>query len=262
MNNKISRWATEWTHFALKALIMLSVKITFDLENLVKNKYFLIGLALLIAAAALLYTSPANAQGMSYLTPASGPECTPEADIERRRTQEDITWSVLRRLTLRYDNDGNPVYAGSCRTDHFGCEERIRIIAEMIVYESNIQGVDPWIVASIIWKESRFYPFARGGVGERGVMQLHPRNSRFRQVQFVHSPWYRRRCRRRLGNCQEEIIEAGVTLLRANVDSCDGYLYRGLTQYNTGQCLFRNRYARRVFQQRRTLIELSRDDGC
>ena len=220
---------------------------------------------LILATIALLLFVPssADAQGLCEFRHPDGPTCSIEQSAEDSMTREDLKYAILRRLTLRYDNDANPFYASTCRRDRHGCEARINAIVSIIVHESNRNNLDPWIIAGMIWKESRFYPFARGGVNERGVMQLHPRNRRFRSVTFVHSPWYRRRCRQVLGNCQEEIIRAGASLLRSNIDSCEGNLYKGLTQYNTGRCTARrNRYARGVMEHRRVFLELSAEDGC
>lgn len=183
-------------------------------------------------------------------------ECNPAHVQDFEVTKVLMTNAILQRLTLRIDSDGNPLYAGSCRRDAHGCEARIAAIVDYIVHESYVQGVDPWLVAAQIWKESRFYPFARGGVGERGVMQLHPRNRRFRDVLFVHSRPHRTRCRRVVGNCQQEVIREGVHLLRESIDHC-GNEWRGLTMYNTGSCTFRNRYAWRIIRECRVFLRLA-----
>lgn len=164
--------------------------------------------------------------------------------------------AVLESLTLRIDADGNPVYAGSCSRDYFGCEGRIRSLVEIIVHESIVAKVDPWIVAGMVWHESRFNPFAESHLGTRGIMQLHPRNSRFSSNRFLHRDAYRNRCRRIEGNCQAEVVQDGTKLLRDAIDRCDGTLVQGLTMYNTGRCAVGgNRYVQHAFMYRSQLIE-------
>lgn len=162
---------------------------------------------------------------------------------------QEITNAVLENLQMRTDRDGNSVYVGWCRSNQnrYSCEANIESIVSTIVFESVYEGVDPWIIAAITWKETRFSAFAVGGVGERGVMQLHPRNSRFNHVRFLHGgEWYRNSCRQEKGLCQGEVIREGVQLFADSLDRCQSV--RGaLTMYNTGKCDWRgHRYATRV----------------
>lgn len=162
--------------------------------------------------------------------------CTQVWHLNQQDEVNKISFAILSRLTYRIDRDGNPVYAPSCSSDHFGCEQRIQKISEYIVHESSKAGVDPWIVTALIWNETRFNPFAVSHVGTRGVMQLHPRNRRFSSNRFLHREYHRTQCRRSVGNCQAEVIRDGIGLLRDSIERCDGEVASGLTMYNAGRC--------------------------
>jgi len=141
--------------------------------------------------------------------------------------------------------------------DYFGCEQRISTIVEYIIHESAIAHVDPWIVASMIWHESRFNPFVESHLGTRGVMQLHPRNRRFNKNRFLHRDAYRNQCKRILGNCQDEVIRDGIGLLRASFERCDRNISSALTMYNSGRCTMRgNKYTESVLSFRTNFLRL------
>lgn len=168
-----------------------------------------------------------------------------------------MSFVILQRLTLRTTEDGEPIYVPRCSMDHFGCEQRIRTIVDYIIFESSVAHVDPWIVASMIWHESRFSPFVESHLGTRGVMQLHPLNRRFNRNQFLHRDAYRNQCKRILGNCQDEVIHDGVGLLRDSLTRCDADVTRALTMYNSGRCSMQgNKYTESVLDYRTQFLEL------
>ena len=43
---------------------------------------------------------------------------------------------------------------------------------DIFVYAGEKYGVDPKLISSVVWKESRYKPFAKGAAGEIGLMQV------------------------------------------------------------------------------------------
>ena len=171
--------------------------------------------------------------------------------------------TVLSRLTLRVDEETGPVYAARCENDHFSCESRIFHIVNAAHREALASDVDPWLVLAMIWNESRFNPYAASHLGTRGVMQLHPRNRRFSHIRFVHNERYRNTCRRRPGNCQGQVIHAGVSLIADAIERCDGSVDQGLVMYNTGRCRFRGiTYASNALDERDQFEQIAEDLLC
>lgn len=168
-----------------------------------------------------------------------------------------LQYAILTSLTMRFNAEGEPVYAPSCSRASNGCETRIKTLVEIITHEAAVAKVDPWLVAGMVWHESRFNPFAESSVGTRGIMQLHPRNARFSSNRFLHRDAYRNRCRRIEGNCQEEVVQDGVSLLKDAIERCEGDFIQGLVMYNTGRCnVPTNRYTSHVLNYRAEFLEL------
>lgn len=103
-------------------------------------------------------------------------------------------------------------------------------------YESQVveaarqHGLDPEYVAAVIIKEScsrgkgvncvAVNPGARGGVGERGLMQIHPAHFRNTPAHAFDNPAFN--------------IGFGTALLRISVDGRQGNLFCAASAYNTG----------------------------
>ena len=175
---------------------------------------------------------------------------------DTQKLTQEITEVVLERLRTGVVRDGQPVYVGACGNDYyFSCEDRIRSIVEMVVRESKILHVDPWVIAAQVWHETRYNPFAVSHLGTRGVMQLHPRNSRFNHVRFLHgSDHFRRQCKRQIGYCQEPVVHEGVLLMRHSMLRCSDSTYQALTMYNSGRCHMRgNTYATTILADARSM---------
>jgi hypothetical protein len=107
-------------------------------------------------------------------------------------------------------------------------------------------NVSPLVLASIAQVESKYDPWAVGRCGKRGcrgIMQIHPAN---RGVpRFARDEQYRKKCRKRKGHCQKEVVLYAAKLLRWCIDKCGG-LREGLGAYNTGRCGRGEGYAHRV----------------
>lgn len=150
---------------------------------------------------------------------------------------------------------GQTVPAFHCRHAPEGCEQRLAKFAEYLANSGTKNGVDPWILTAMAFRESGFNPFAMGSLGELGILQLHPGNPRSKHVRFIHDQWYRQRCKKEIGACQEEVVERAAQLLAKSVEQCGGDLKDALGSYNTGRCGGNSRYAKRILGERKALLE-------
>ena len=173
--------------------------------------------------------------------------------------EEATALSVARafdeRMTVWQAPDGRRTYASHCRAAPGGCRARIALYARLIAHLSLEQDVDPFLVAAVVLRESGLNPFAEGSVGERGIVQLHPRGAGS-DVEFVQSERYRRRCRGTAEACQGEVLRVGIELLANSIRRCGG-VEAGLGMYNGGTCESTS-YSRRVLSERSRLLELAK----
>lgn len=159
------------------------------------------------------------------------------------------------RMTVWRRPDGRRVYVEHCRRGRVDCRERLVAIAAVLARSGRAHGVDPFLLAAVAMRESGLNPFAEGGVGERGIVQLHPRGAGSR-VRFVRSGSHRRRCERRPDACQDEVLDAGANLLSRALRRC-GNVEEALGAYNTGVCQVTS-YSRRVLEERQRLLRLAK----
>lgn len=118
------------------------------------------------------------------------------------------------------------------------------VAAPVIWQEATRAGVDPYLVAAIAWKESRFTPSARSRTGDCGIMQVNPRWSPYNCVQLLDL---------RTG------IRAGIQSMlywRKRFGKREPN-YEWLCHYNSGnKCWRRSRaYARKVRSLRSRLLK-------
>ncbi|MGE0786514.1 MAG: transglycosylase SLT domain-containing protein [Sandaracinaceae bacterium] len=187
---------------------------------------------------------------------------------ERGRAQENIAVatdqavSALRRALERrmtvWRSGERVQYVRHCRLARGGCAERTATFATLIGEAARRHDIDPFLLAAVAMRESGMDPSAAGAAGERGIVQLHPRGSGSR-VRYVQSENYRRRCSHRADACQEEVLEAGATLLSNSIQRCGG-VREGLGAYNRGAC-GETRYATRVMSERQRLLRLAKTDA-
>lgn len=104
-------------------------------------------------------------------------------------------------------------------TDHSTLDQ----LATDIVVAGRRWGVDPYLLATLAYRESSFRPRARGKLGEFGLVQM-------------HGPPLRR-CRTAgvLLDTQQGQLYCGARYLAELVESC-GSLRGGLTAYACGRC--------------------------
>ena len=137
-----------------------------------------------------------------------------------------------------------------CRKAVNGCEARMRVFATWMCDAGQQYRVSPFTLAAIAYVETGLDPFKVGKVGERGIMQVHPR-----------SPWVRAvgglpgSCRAH-GACQKKVIQAGAVALSSGARVCNSEL-EALGYYNTGKCSI-TRYARRVLSIKKRMENVGR----
>ncbi len=185
---------------------------------------------------------------------ADGEVPQPGAEAEPAPAAFALARALEARLTV-WEHSDRRVYVWHCRHARVDCRARVVAIARIIAESAHRHGVDPFLMAAIALRESGLNPFAEGGAGERGIVQLHPRGVGSR-VRFVRSEAYRRRCERRPDACQAEVVEAGVRHVASAIARC-GSVAEGLGAYNSGVCQ-ETGYSRRVLEERESLLRLAK----
>ena len=142
-----------------------------------------------------------------------------------------------------------------CRRAKEGCDERLLEFARYLTDAGQQFEVDPWLLAAMAYRESSLNPFAVGGYGEAGILQLHPKSRTSKGVRFVRDTRYRATCKRELGACQREVVERAAQMLRSSLEKCGGDMTKALGMYNTGRCGGNPPYAARVYKERKLLLK-------
>ena len=96
-------------------------------------------------------------------------------------------------------------------------------LAEIINDASAKYGVDPNLIASVAFKESRYNPRAVSRIGAEGIMQLKPKTARYLGVNDSFDP--------------RQNVFGGVKYLRKLLDQFDGNVDYALAAYNAGPVL-------------------------
>jgi hypothetical protein len=159
------------------------------------------------------------------------------------------------RVAVHKRRSGSSIPIYHCRQAREGCERRLSEFAHYLIAAGEKNGVDPWLLAAMAFRESGMNPFAVGAVGELGILQLHPKNPRVKTVRFVRDQFYRQRCRKELGACQREVVDRAAEILARSMEKCGGDLNLALGAYNTGKCGGNQKYADRILVERDRLKE-------
>jgi hypothetical protein len=131
------------------------------------------------------------------------------------------------------------------------CDRRMRAFAALFVRAGVVHRVDPWLLAAMASRESGLSPWAEGGAGELGIMQLHPRGIGREAASLLRRPGARERCEARVDACQRPVIERAAAHLRRQIERC-GSEAAALGAYNRGAC-GETDYSRRVLRRREEL---------
>lgn len=174
---------------------------------------------------------------------------TPYSYNQRNKAKEVLR----RRLTLRHNPDGSPVYIRHCRHAEGGCEARINELVDEIFRVARDENIDPWLILAISFYETSFNPFDVGSSGAGGLMGLNP--LQYRTIRFFWDREYRSSCINATDACQDEIIHAGVERLEEGVRTCNGDANAALRYYVSGTCTRNQTYARRVLRIRRYMLD-------
>lgn len=183
------------------------------------------------------------------------------APVEPPRHDVDVLADALDlRLTYPYSLEvGRPRHVGHCRRAPQGCRERVRAFARMFVASGRRTGVSPWLLAAMALRESGLHPWASGGAGELGILQIHPRRRDARGLRLLRDERYREQCHREVGACQAEVVDLAADVLRRAIEQC-GDVERGLAAYNSGRCDSGSSYPRRVSSELAKLYRLAEID--
>ena len=140
---------------------------------------------------------------LTALLVAAVPACAHDADVARASPEE-----VRRRLGV------TPAEA-----------ERIAQYAPLVRDRAEARGLDPALVAGLVWVESRFDPRARSRAGAAGLMQLMPATARelARQLGRPARPMQ-----------PEFNVDAGTHYLARMFERFDGDTALALAAYHAG----------------------------
>lgn len=182
------------------------------------------------------------------------------AAVANARADVDASPLLQRAIRFRVSvhtnkRTGNTIPVYHCRQAREGCDRRLLEFAHYLVDAGERNGIDPWLLAAMAFRESGMNPFAVGNVGELGILQLHPKNPRVRSVRFVRDQFYRQKCRKEAGACQAEVVDRAAEILARSMAMCGGDLNLALGAYNTGKCGGNTRYAERILSERDALKE-------
>jgi hypothetical protein len=167
------------------------------------------------------------------------------------------------RLTVHvHPRTGERTVTRHCRHAAEGCDTRLAEFARYLFESGEQYGVDQWLLAAMAFRESGLNPFAVGTRGEKGILQLHPKNRRVQKVRFVQDESYRTRCQQQAGACQREVVERAAFILASSLVKCGGDLEQALGMYNTGRCGGSLTYAKRVLKERARLMSLAGVDAA
>lgn len=193
-----------------------------------------------------------------WLLTASCFGVTQRAQAEADSMPAQLQEAMRSRLTVHvHQRTGERLATKHCRTAAEGCDTRLAEFSKYLSDASEQYGLDSWLLAAMAFRESGLNPFAVGTHGEKGILQLHPKNRHAKNVRFMQDEAYRARCQHQAGACQREMVEQAAEMLASSINKCGGYLAQALGMYNTGRCGGSISYARRVLQERTRLMQLA-----
>ena len=185
-------------------------------------------------------------------------ETAPVQAVDAALIQE----ALRSRLTVHvHPRTGERTATKHCRHAAEGCDTRLAEFSRYMREAGEQYGLDPWLLAAMAFRESGLNPFAVGTRGEKGILQLHPKNRRAKSVRFVQDASYWTRCQQQPGACQREVVERAAFILASSLNKCGGDLQQALGMYNTGRCGGSLTYAKRVLQERARLMQLAGVDA-
>ena len=168
---------------------------------------------------------------------------------------QQLLTGMRKRVAVSIEKQtGRTIPASHCRHAPGGCDRRLSAFAEYLSSAANRYRQDPWLLTAMAFKESGMNPFALGSQGEMGILQINPERRDAREVRFMQDQWYRNRCRKEPGACQQEIVDHAAQVLSRSFEHCGTDVMDALGAYNTGRCGGNDRYAKRVLTERAELM--------
>ena len=179
------------------------------------------------------------------------------------RASVSILQTAMReRIAVGHNRNGAAVPIGHCRHAKEGCDRRLAEFAHYLVDAGQAYGIDPWLMAAMAFRESGLNPFAKGAIGELGILQINPGRRDARQVRFIRDDWYRQRCRKEPGACQREIVEHAAQVLSRSLDAVRRQpAGRARRLQHRATAAAASSYAKRVLLERDELLQGRRRRG-
>ena len=121
------------------------------------------------------------------------------------------------------------------------CEQHAHHVAEVCEQAGEALGVDPWLLAALTYRESRWDPERVSRTGDSGIAQLNPRSRWGRRARAL--------CSLRPEDCDLFQVVEAAALLRTERARCGSW--RGaLSAYHRGRCQGGESYAARVLRMK------------
>lgn len=111
-------------------------------------------------------------------------------------------------------------------------------LVPIVVMESEKNGFDPLLISVWISCESSWKPDVIGGIGEKGVLQVHGTCAKGHKL-----------------DTPESQIKAGVECFAMARDKCDGTIEQTLTMYASGKCKSKSKRTHKLIRRRLKIYE-------
>ncbi len=116
----------------------------------------------------------------------------PAAQAEGRDRTKLLARALRGALVLSHKSNAEvPVFVRHCRDAQAGCPARLEAFSHYFEEAGIRYNIDPWLLAAMAFRESSLNPFATGALGERGLLQMHPKSPWGRTVRFVKDSHFR-----------------------------------------------------------------------
>jgi len=131
-------------------------------------------------------------------------------------------------------------------------------LADAIMTQSAIYGLDPAIMAALAWTESHYRPEVTGRSGEIGLWQLYPGpwlSTPWDEIRGYRPPWRDLSRRQRRAICRD--LQTGAHfaawLMSYHLQRCGDHRSRCYARYNSGNAKVRPYYVRHLRRRSRAI---------
>ena len=155
---------------------------------------------------------------------------------EKRSLKSYLKYSVLQHLMHCIKRqDGKGVLLKSCRASKGGCEKHVAMIVGHIVDVSTDLHLNPYVLTALALHYSNFDPYDKKTHGDFGIFELNSEEIKSK-IKFFTNKWHRLGCKKQIGNCQKEIVEAAGIRMYKFMRLCNENLNQAIYAFHRGTC--------------------------